>query len=190
MNGATRSSAAICWQDVQPELWLHLSFQSETALPAWLNGSDAFYSPYLGSLNGTGTLVAGLVAPMAVGTMVILASLMIYVLALAILRRSWLAILAYLVIRAFYGIAQGGNVGALSSFFAFGVLPLIVLIRFGLLGGLTAGIVMGFFLNPLTFRSVWYAPVTYVALTLVAAIALYGFKTSLGGRRLIEIADT
>jgi hypothetical protein len=49
---------------------------------------------------------------------------------------------------------------------------------------------MGFFMVPLTFRSVWYAPVTYVVLFLVAAIALYGFKASLGGRRLIEIADT
>ena len=84
----------------------------------------------------------------------------------------------------------GSVAGGLSSFFAFGVLPLVVLLRFGLLGGLTAGVVMGFFFNPLTFRSVWYATVTYVVLFLVAAIALYGFKTSLGGRRLIEIADT
>jgi serine/threonine-protein kinase len=39
---------------------------------------------------------------------------------------------------------------------------------------------------PLTFHaSAWYAGYGYAALAIVAAIALYGFKTSLGGRPLV-----
>jgi hypothetical protein len=46
------------------------------------------------------------------------------------------------------------------------------------------------FFVPMTFRSsVWYSSVGFAALAVVAAIALYGFKTSLGGRRLLELAD-
>lgn len=66
---------------------------------------------------------------------------------------------------------------------------MIVLTRFGLLGGLATTLVTGLLFNPLTFRSVWYAHVTYIALFLVAAIALYAFKTALGGRRVLELGD-
>ena len=69
------------------------------------------------------------------------------------------------------------------------VLPLFLLTRFGLLGGLTTTLVTGLLYVPLTFRSVWYANVTWIVLFLVAAIALYGFRTALGGRRAFEFTD-
>jgi hypothetical protein len=40
-------------------------------------------------------------------------------------------------------------------------LTLLVVLRFGLLGGLTAGIVEGWFVKPLTFTPTWYSSVTY-----------------------------
>jgi hypothetical protein len=44
---------------------------------------------------------------------------------------------------------------------------------------------------PITFEtSAWYAGYGYAALFVVGGIAFYGFRTSLGGRRLVEIADT
>jgi hypothetical protein len=43
---------------------------------------------------------------------------------------------------------------------------------------------------PMTFdTSSWYAGYGYAALAIVVAIALCGFRASLGGRRLVEIAD-
>ena len=58
-----------------------------------------------------------------------------------------------------------------------------------LLAGLATTVVTGFFYNPLTVHSAWYAHVTYVVLCLVAAIALYAFRTALGGRRVLELSD-
>jgi hypothetical protein len=37
--------------------------------------------------------------------------------------------------------------------------------------------------------SAWYAGTTAVPLILLALLALYGFRASLGGRRLIELPD-
>jgi len=42
---------------------------------------------------------------------------------------------------------------------------------------------------PLTLHaSAWYAGYGYAALAIVGAIALYGFKTSLGGQKLIGVS--
>jgi hypothetical protein len=65
-------------------------------------------------------------------------------------------------------------------------LSVFLLIRLGLLA-LVASVVFGFcFLNlPLTTQgSAWYAGITLTAILLMAAMAFYGFYTSLGGRPL------
>jgi hypothetical protein len=63
-------------------------------------------------------------------------------------------------------------------------LTVFVLIRFGLLAVVAAGVfndLVGSF--PLTTQgSAWYAGISLAGLLLVAAMALYGFYTSLGGR--------
>jgi hypothetical protein len=71
------------------------------------------------------------------------------------------------------------------------ILLLAVLIRFGFLAVAVVGYVLTT-LNafPLTFEaSAWYAGFGYAALAIVAALALFGFKTALGGRRVFELAD-
>jgi hypothetical protein len=66
----------------------------------------------------------------------------------------------------------------------FWVLAVFLLIRFGLL----AWAVQGFFDNlleqyPLTTQgSAWYSGISLAAILLIAALAFYGFYTSLGGR--------
>jgi hypothetical protein len=46
-----------------------------------------------------------------------------------------------------------------------------------------------FSFNPLTFQTTaWYASTVYATLMVVAAMALYGFWTSLGGRPRLGIA--
>jgi serine/threonine-protein kinase len=71
------------------------------------------------------------------------------------------------------------------------ILLLAVLIRVGFLAVAVVGYVITT-LNafPLTFEaSAWYAGFGYAALAIVAALALFGFKTALGGRRVFELAD-
>jgi hypothetical protein len=41
---------------------------------------------------------------------------------------------------------------------------------------------------PITFDTSWYAGYGYAALFLIAAIAFYGFHTSLGGRPMLEFS--
>ena len=64
---------------------------------------------------------------------------------------------------------------------------LAVVLRFGLLGGLTTGIVEGMFLNPLTFEPTWYSGVTYAVLAIVGALSLYAFRTALGSRPILNV---
>jgi len=59
-----------------------------------------------------------------------------------------------------------------------------VITRFGLVAMMVAGFVLQVSIDfPVAFNSsAWYAGYGYVALAIVAAIAFYGFRTSLGGR--------
>jgi hypothetical protein len=69
----------------------------------------------------------------------------------------------------------------------FGALLFFALMRFGFLAALLCGFIHIIFLDiPLTLHaSAWYAVYGYLALALLAAIVLYAFRTSLGGRALI-----
>jgi serine/threonine-protein kinase len=71
------------------------------------------------------------------------------------------------------------------------ILLVSVLIRFGFLAVAVVGYVLTV-VNafPLTFGpSTWYAGFGYAAFAIVAALALFGFKTAVGGRRIFETAD-
>jgi hypothetical protein len=63
-----------------------------------------------------------------------------------------------------------------------------VLKRSGLVAFMATLFIMGVFTTfPMTFQtSAWYAGYGYAALAVVGAVALYGFKTSLGGRPLVS----
>src|SRR5205085_9549026 len=67
-------------------------------------------------------------------------------------------------------------------------IAMFVLLRFGLVALASAYIVEDIFSNyPMTLQSsLWYSPSSYVALSIVAAIALYGFVTSTAGRPILE----
>jgi serine/threonine-protein kinase len=71
-----------------------------------------------------------------------------------------------------------------------GLVLLLVVRQFGLGAAAVAGFVIQASIDfPVTFQpSAWYAGYGYAALAVIAAIAFYGFKTSLGGQRLLEIA--
>jgi hypothetical protein len=62
-------------------------------------------------------------------------------------------------------------------------LLVFLLIRFGLLAFVAQGIFVNLLSFPLTTQgSAWYAGISLAGILLMAAMALYGFYTSLGGR--------
>jgi hypothetical protein len=63
-------------------------------------------------------------------------------------------------------------------------LTVLLLIRLGFLAGVAAAFVMFClqFLPLTTHGSAWYAGISLAGILLLAAIAFYGFYTSLGGR--------
>jgi hypothetical protein len=63
-----------------------------------------------------------------------------------------------------------------------------VLLRVGLLAHMTATMVINVLRPaPLTLQpSAWYAPSGWVVIAFVMALAIYGFRVSLGGRKLLQ----
>jgi len=83
------------------------------------------------------------------------------------------------------------------AIFTWASLPVIVIIgatraqvltRFGLLAEMTSAAVWTLFMtSPMTLQtSAWYAELGYAAFALVGTIAIYGFTTALGERRILE----
>ena len=66
----------------------------------------------------------------------------------------------------------------------------IVMLRFGLIAAIFAFATKQILHLPHTVDwSAWYAGATAVPVMLLALLAIYGFRTSLGGRRLIQLPD-
>jgi hypothetical protein len=80
-----------------------------------------------------------------------------------------------------------GDIWSLATNLVNCILYLFVLMRFGLLSiavGTMVGVISGYFPASLDV-SAWYAGYGYAALAIFAAIVLYAFRTSLGGRPLL-----
>jgi len=114
-----------------------------------------------------------------------LALLFVFVLLRALLRKEWAAAAAFVLLFTLLSAAgsQFAPVVLATSLIYWGLL-VFLLIRFGLLAfaaqGLFNGILGSF---PLTTQwSAWYAGISLAGILLMAAIAFYGFYTSLGGR--------
>ena len=116
-----------------------------------------------------------------------LAFLFVLFLLRALLRKEWAAAIAcVLLFTVFYAPANRSHfapvvlVTGLISL----ALTVFLLIRFGLLAVVAAGVfndLLGSF--PLTTQgSAWYAGISLAGILLMAAMAFYGFYTSLGGR--------
>ncbi len=103
----------------------------------------------------------------------------------ALLRREWAASLAWVLCIAFFFAAGSQSfLFALVQSLIFTVVTVFLLRRLGLLW-LVVGLVFGDFLSnfPLTTQgSAWYAGIGLAGILLMAAMAFYGFYTSLGGR--------
>ena len=78
------------------------------------------------------------------------------------------------------------SVLSFASLFVFMATWLFVLMRFGLIGGIFYLLVSYIVRAPITFdASAWYSGYGYAALGIFAALVLYAFYTSLGGRPIL-----
>ena len=101
-----------------------------------------------------------------------------------LLRKQWAAVIAFvLLFTVFYSsTSQFAPVLLVNNLIATG-LTVFVLIRLGLLALVATWIFVGLLNFPLTTQgSAWYASISLTGILLMAAMALYGFYTSLGGR--------
>jgi hypothetical protein len=115
-----------------------------------------------------------------------LAALFVLVLLRALLRKEWAAAVSWVLLFTVFATAQSSEFGPvdLVGTLIFFALAVFCLIRFGLLTLVTNYVLYGVLRTfPLTTQgSAWYAGISLAGIMLMAAIALYAFYTSLGGR--------
>jgi hypothetical protein len=121
-----------------------------------------------------------------------LAATFVFVLLRTLLRKEWLAAAIFLVVLTTPDASQFAAAG---PWFAFGanlvaaVIILFVLMRFGLVALAALTVCTGIFgFSTITFQYSWFTGYGYASLLMIAALAFYGFKTSLGGRPALSFS--
>jgi serine/threonine-protein kinase len=162
---------------------------------AWQAGNPiALLVPDWFMLNGTGPFMGAVLAQFATALFVSLFTLfLLFVLRLAV-RTDWIALPLFALL------AGGSRIGGTTSWAAVpvliagGALRTFALVRIGLVAAIVDAFVWTLFAtSPMTLQpSAWYSSAGYVSLGIIGAIAVYGFRTALGGRPVLDgaaIAD-
>jgi hypothetical protein len=121
------------------------------------------------------------------GPWLFLAFVFLFVLVLfrVLLRKEWAAAVAWvLFLTIFFYLGSASVPGALVRTLILNVVTVFLLRRLGLLWLVVAFVFSSFLKNfPLTTQgSAWYAGISLAGILLMAAMAFYGFYTSLGGQ--------
>ena len=109
----------------------------------------------------------------------------------ACLRRPWLATLAFVglvaPLAAAASFSQGDWIGAIVMVLIV-VFSVLMMVRFGLLALVVTGAVGVFIEHGLLTNDfgAWYGESSLVVVVVVSALALWAFRTSLGGRPLLS----
>jgi hypothetical protein len=106
-----------------------------------------------------------------------------------VLRKEWLAAAAVVSIFVVLELARSETLLLDAAFFILGYGSVVfVLIRFGLVAYAVAFFVLQTLTDePITgYLAAWYAPSGILAIALVAALAIYGFRTTLEGRPVFK----
>jgi hypothetical protein len=120
-----------------------------------------------------------------------LALLFILVLFRALLRKEWAAAAAFVLLFTVLGAASSQFAPVvLVTGLIYWVLLVFLLVRLGLLAWVAQGIFHSLLWSfPLTTQgSAWYAGISLLGILLMAAMALYAFYISLGGRSVFGSA--
>ena len=152
------------------------------------DGAGAHFVPDWNMFDGTRPMLGAMAAITSQGVFIGLFMLFVLFVLKITLRRDWAAIAVFVLL--------AGTVRNLVSF-TWATLPIIViigairatvLIRFGLVAEMAGAAVWTLFMiSPITLQtSAWYAGPGYGVSVFIGLIAVYGFKTALGGRRLVE----
>ncbi len=155
-------------------------------VPLWL-GSPPL-QPYGGPINvflGARAIVSFLSLGLPFAILGWLAFLLILLFLRVLLRKQWAAAGALVLLLTIPGMLQSESpaVFAIEGLIVNGLF-VFLLIRFGVLAVITSSVFSYFLGNfPLTTdTSAWYAGIGFAGILLMAAMAFYGFYTSLGGR--------
>jgi Protein kinase domain len=162
-------------------------------VPSWLGYSPS--QPMEGPKSaflGARAIIAELAFSLPADLFIPLTFLFVLFLFRALLRKEWAAAVACVLFFSVF-LALGGTDIPINftRWLIVTGLSVFLLIRFGLL----ALVAQGFFYGPLsnifpltTQMSSWYAGISLAGILLMAAMALYGFYTSLGGRPVLGSA--
>jgi hypothetical protein len=138
---------------------------------------------------GAQPIVADVALALTYAPFLWLTELFILFLLRALLRKEWAAAVAWVLLQTAL-VAAGNRLDPVASV---GILiflspAVFVMIRFGLLALVANFVVFNIVQNfPLTTQwSAWYAGISLAGILLIAAMAIYGFYTSLGGRPVFE----
>jgi hypothetical protein len=134
---------------------------------------------------GARTIVADIALTLTWAPFFWLAALFVLFLLRALLRKAWAAAVVWVLLLSVFASAFSEfNLPAVVGILIFSSLAVFMMIRFGLLALVTNFVVYNILqAYPLaTHESAWYAGISLTAILMIAAIALYGFYTSLGGR--------
>lgn len=161
-------------------------------LPGWMGAPPATPFGFSSSLLlGPNMVVGAMLDDLASQTFGVLAMLFLLLVLRLLLRRTWAAAGAFVAIFTTVVTVQSETPLAIVVLVAayFGILVFLI-VRFGLVAGIAALLTAHFLTShPITPQfSAWYAGSGLFNLAVVAAIALYGFYTSLGGQPMFGAA--
>jgi hypothetical protein len=169
-----------------------LCIQAAIVAPAWLGHPEEMLTrPYLAATD-VGLFVSRLLDIVAVaGIMQGLGTLFVLFLLRVLLRRDWLAVLASVLVFTAILVLPGEARWIVAPIhFVSLVLYFLVLMRVGLVSSVLGTIVIYVLTDfPVAFQtSAWYSNSGYAAIILIAGLALYGFRTSLGGNPVLDLS--
>jgi serine/threonine-protein kinase len=148
--------------------------------------SPGLIRPSLDALLGTSSFVAAISDQVSAGLVLSFGMLFLFLLLKVLLRNEYAAALAFIALAFLPGNATFGWVSAAYGVI-FGLLVTFLLLRFGFVA------LVGFFLVPPSFpitlqSSAWYFSIGFVSMLVPVVLALYAFRISLGGNKLLNLA--
>jgi hypothetical protein len=151
------------------------------SIPSWLIPAFTNQLP-LGSFLGTRFTIATILTSLALSIFVGLTALCLLMIMKVLVKNQIAAVILCFIITVMVFSKNMGPIAAL----IFSTLFYLVLLRFGILSAILLIFAYDILrVSPITFESsAWYSPYGYLGLAIFAAIVLYAFYHSLGGRPL------
>jgi serine/threonine protein kinase len=146
-------------------------------------------SPYRGfdsTLLGIGPILASLISFPAGSLLITVAFVLVFFVLRAVLRNDVVAVAVFVLVLSIPDTLAGGWIPGVFGL-VYVAAQIFVFLHFGLLPLVFAGVFKTFLNNYLTLDpSLWYFGPSLFVLTILAAIAVYGFRIALAGRPMLS----